>query len=183
MLNIYNTIYERRAKYYFNHIKNIIGENKTIIDLGAGSGYISKLLSNNNKIILVDIKDYNKTDLPLLIYDGYNLPYENNIFDYGLIVAVLHHTENPQKFLKECQRVTKNLIIIEETYKNNIDKKIMVSWEYICNRTTHIDTHYNFKTNSEWINIFNELNYNIIQNTYMPSLLGFLNMSIFQLEK
>ena len=60
--------------------------------------------------------DYNETDIPLKIFNGTNIPYEDQSFDSVLVVEVFHHCNNPEKVLKEAIRVAKKKVIIFDMY-------------------------------------------------------------------
>ena len=97
-----------------------------ILDIGAGSGHISEILSQEGfKVMMVDTANYNQTDLPLTIYDGKKLPFRNGQFDFALLVSVLHHCTDPKELLKEAKRVAKKVIILEDTVNSFFDRLII----------------------------------------------------------
>lgn len=61
----------------------------------------------------VDTNYYRKTDKKVLKSqkfiqaDGENMPFKDKEFDYSICNQVLEHVENPHKFLKEQERVSK----------------------------------------------------------------------------
>ena len=44
-------------------------------------------------------------DRPLVVADGYRLPFKDKTFDYVICSHILEHMEDPQKFIKEVMRV------------------------------------------------------------------------------
>lgn len=46
-------------------------------------------------------------DRPLIVADGYKLPFHSKTFDYVICSHILEHMEDPQKFIKEIERVGK----------------------------------------------------------------------------
>lgn len=89
---------------------------KTILDLGAGKGTIGELLGKKTgqSVTLTDVSDYNTTKLPLIKYDGHQLPFKDKSFDTTIIVFVLHHLARKEQLLTEVRRVTRRRILIVE---------------------------------------------------------------------
>ena len=101
-------------------IRNI-GEikNKTLLDLGCGQGYLSKIItSEGTNIIGIDIsenlieianKRYKKEGTSFVVGNiEEKLPFEDNTFDTTISNMVFMDIENPKKTIKEIVRVTKN---------------------------------------------------------------------------
>jgi len=144
---------------------------KTILDLGAGKGKIGELLAikTEQKITLTDISDYNVTNLPLIIYDGHRLPFQDKSFDTTIIVFVLHHLAHKQQLLKEVKRVTKQrILIVEDTPVTSFAKISWWCWDHAINileRLSHstYDTVFDHPlTPKEWQAIFKQLNLSLI---------------------
>lgn len=106
------------AKRSFGVVKDfIIGED--ILDLGAGNGLLAKKIQKelDKNVLLVDILDYNYTDLPLILYNPKEkIPLSNSMVDTTILYTVLHHANNPKLLLKEASRITKSRLIIIEAY-------------------------------------------------------------------
>ena len=82
-----------------------------VLDVGAGEGHLSNAL--NYDITMIDIESKNSD---VIIYDGENIPFEDNSFDLVLCVYVLHHISEGkrQSFIKELSRVATHVIIFED---------------------------------------------------------------------
>ena len=183
MHSLFKWAYKRRANFYAKKLLKCINKNEKVLDIGAGSGYIAKILSSKANITLIDIIDYNQTDLPLKLYDGTKLPFGTNSFDAGIITAVLHHTPNPEKFLEECKRVCKRIIIIDEVYSSIFSRFFMNIWEWFWNKTSGISTYYNFHSDAEWNEIFNNLHLKVARSEDFRRSLATLHMKCYILEK
>ena len=106
-----NVIRKREMNIIFDVIVSI--KPKTILDLGCGGGWLSKILSAKGyHTIGIDIsvsliKTATKAapkSVGFLIGDCMNLPFNNNTFDLIIGMGVLHHL-NLNKTLAECHRV------------------------------------------------------------------------------
>ncbi|OGZ17386.1 MAG: hypothetical protein A2Z78_01290 [Candidatus Nealsonbacteria bacterium RBG_13_36_15] len=151
-----------------------VQEGEKIIDIGGGGGWISQELQKrkNTKNTLLDVIDLNQTDLPLIIYDGENMPFEDNAFDTALLICVLHHCQNPDEVLKEAKRIVRNkIIIIENISTSRFDRITLCIKDAITNiifcflvnslkKITNLPFH--FKTVSEWEEIFDKLDLKVV---------------------
>ena len=88
----------------------------TILDLGCGAGNSIDLFSSINPEIKwfgVDVEDSpegkqrKRIDGDFSTYDGVNLPYEENFFDFIYSNQVLEHVRHPDALLKDVFRVLK----------------------------------------------------------------------------
>jgi len=81
-----------------NKIKNLLDENKMILDLGSGERRLGK------EVISLDVFPYPNVDI---VGNADTLPFKNEIFDIIICQAVLEHVSNPQVVVKEIYRVLK----------------------------------------------------------------------------
>jgi len=112
------------AKNKIKRIEPVISSTGKIVDIGSGYGTVTDLLRKNGySITPVDIADHAiREDLAPVCYNGTTLPFEDNSFDQALLLTVLHHTPNPQAIITEAARVSKEIIIIEDVYRNKIQQ-------------------------------------------------------------
>lgn len=115
-----------RKNYYDESIKNSILElgilkpGATVMDLGAGDGYISRTVAKSvKKVIAVDIsgemlrelkkkaKEDGIKNIETLETDGQDMPVGDSSVDIVFASMFLHHIEEPQFAAKEMKRVLK----------------------------------------------------------------------------
>ncbi len=85
------------------------GRKNELLDLGCGVKPFKKLYSAFTvSSIGIDVatSPHIKTEVDV-IYDGKNIPFEDNRFDYVLCTEVMEHVPEPAAFLKEIHRVMK----------------------------------------------------------------------------
>ena len=59
------------------------------------------------------------------LFDGYQLPFEDNSFDLVILSHVLEHVEHERLLLREIKRVGRHCVIeIPCDYKSGVDKRI-----------------------------------------------------------
>lgn len=90
--------------------------NKTILDVGAGTGRLAvKLQAAGAKITALDISEkiLNKLErknikIKIIVADAENLPFTDNSFDIVLAAFLLVHLKDPIIFFTESYRVLKS---------------------------------------------------------------------------
>ncbi len=121
----------------YNFFKNSIveTENKTIVELGSGGGFIKEIIPN---IITSDVIEVSGVDM---FFSALNMPFENQSVDAIVMIDVLHHIHDAEKFFEEADRCLKNngkIIMIEPA--NTL-------WGRFIYKNFH---HEPFNTKSEW---------------------------------
>ena len=109
---------------------------ESILEVGAGEGSILKRLSERGfgkvfyalEISSTGVDTIKKKDIPRLLecalFDGYNIPYEDNKFDLVVLSHVIEHVEYPRKLLYEAGRVAKYVFVevpLEDTLRLSRD--------------------------------------------------------------
>jgi len=162
-----------RAKRAFKKIKEYIAGDK-ILDLGAGNGLIAQEIRNkmNKEVILVDVVDYNYTDLPLMLYSQNNkIPLSEEEVDTTILYTVLHHANDPEHIIKEASRVTKKRIIIKEASIREENLRMTNSFfDWFYNRVIgdeDINVPLNFLTVEDWEKLLNRYGFDIIKTEYV----------------
>ena len=110
-----------------------INQNDKVLDLGCGNGRLFELVSKKGEYYGVDISarlvEIAKERYPqaqFFLFDGLNLPFQDNFFDKVFCLAVFHHIPSEKyrlQFLKEIRRVLKPEGILVLTVWNLLPKK------------------------------------------------------------
>lgn len=81
-----------------------------ILEIGSGAGFIKKFIPN---VITSEIIELEGVDLTI---NAERLPFTDKSLDVIILLNVIHHITNSEKFLKECHRVLKydgQILLIE----------------------------------------------------------------------
>lgn len=107
-----------RAHVIAAHLASLFTAGTSLLEIGAGKGHVARALREAValQIELVDVVDYNETELNLKVYDGVNLPFGDKAFDFSLLVFVLHHTQDPSVLLGEALRVSRHGVVVVENH-------------------------------------------------------------------
>ena len=137
--DIYNRRYRSiQFEKYTLALKNVQLSGK-ILDLGAGTGLLSKFLNKN--LISIDIakKMLLKSDSKNILGDISKLPFKDKSFDIVLSFSVLMNSSNPQKTIDEVYRILKPNGIFVVTYlksfdfTNDLQRKFKIKENIDCN--------------------------------------------------
>lgn len=143
-----------------------LGSNKKILDVGSSNGRIAKMLQDEvgGEFVGVDILVQPETYIPIKEYDGRNLPFPDNSFDYVMLVDVLHHVEDQPNLLREMKRVSRQYILIKDHYWNNrLDFLILKIADYIGNKPYGVKILYKYWQMADWHRAFTESDLHIIK--------------------
>ncbi len=145
----------RSQKIFDEVAPHIVGGK--VLDLGCGDGRVGDQVARRlgREVTLCDVVDYNKTSLPLMVYDGGKLPFQDRQFDCTLISTVLHHSDDPLRVLDEAFRVTaKRMVVIESTYFNEAHRMANAFLDWVYNRIINdpeVNVPWNFLRPAGWV--------------------------------
>lgn len=94
--NIYQSYYEQLVQSFGDDLSN-----KKIIEIGAGA------FNGKDFFPSITTSDVVKNDYVDMVVDATNMPFKNNEIDGIILLHVLHHVKDPEKFLHEASRCLK----------------------------------------------------------------------------
>ncbi len=133
---------------------------QSLLEIGAGKGHVARALKEVARvdIRLVDVVDYNDTDMRLELYDGSRLPFPDNTFDYSLLIFVLHHTSEPVSLLKEALRVSRGGVIVMENHVEGwLRRQVTRAVDSVPHFLYGVPICYHTNTIGEWNELFSQL--------------------------
>lgn len=148
-----------REEIIVKHVAPFIPAQKNILEIGAGNGLVAESLQRQSgaSFTLLDVVDYNRTDLKLHVFDGRTLPFDDNAFDLTLLVFVLHHNPDPRPVLREAMRVARHGILLVENDVQGVVRKPLTqmvdSTEFIHRGVPRC---YFTKSTAEWLTLLRE---------------------------
>lgn len=157
-----------------SRFSQFLSSDAKILDVGSGNCLVSKhLIDKGHTVVPLDVKNLSVVPgLIPIVYNGARLPFDKSSFDTVLLLTVLHHTRNPRLVLEDCQRVAKELIIIEDTYRNKLQKWATQGMDSLVNLGFSEMTYQN-KSEKEWEVLFAELGLEVVNKRSQRVLLLF----------
>ena len=113
-----------------NRVAELIGKGKEVLDAGCGTGNLTIKLAENNKVTAVDfsdgmlvkLKEKNKyfKNITIKVGDVTALDILNDTFDAVASVNVLFNLDDPEKAIREANRVLKKggVFVVSSLLKN-----------------------------------------------------------------
>ncbi len=97
---------------WYNELMSHVAEAQTgaIIELGSGAGFIQQLYPRVQTSDVLDLPGLDK------VIDAADMPFDNESVDAILMINVLHHMKNVERFFVEASRVLKargRIVMIE----------------------------------------------------------------------
>jgi SAM-dependent methyltransferase len=155
-------VYIRRTKVLSRELSAFIGQDtKKMLDIGCGDGAVSKLIRDNNPLLDIsgiDILERPYSAIPVKLYDGRHIPYEDNSVDMCFFADVLHHLPHIKELLTEAMRVSCRYILIKDhLYKSEFDFKTLKFMDDAGNKLHGVHLEYNYLKEEEWSELFKNL--------------------------
>ena len=150
-----------RAKRVSGFITPWLSNGQRVLDLGCGNLLVGKHVQEGAgvRVTGVDVIDINQTPLPLTLYDGKEIPFDERSFDVTYAAFILHHTEDVRALLAECIRVTKGrLLVLEDVYRNGFELGLTRALDYNNKLVApEMPLPLNFMREREWLALFEQL--------------------------
>ena len=103
----------------------------------------------------VDILLRPEARIPVTKFDGSVLPFKDQLFDFSLLVDVLHHTDNQSQLLSECLRVSRHFVLIKdhlcETAFDDLRLRFM---DWVGNKAHGVHLPYLYLSGNDWQNLY-----------------------------
>ncbi len=148
----------RRAAVLARSIATLLPERASVLDLGAGDGFLASLVHGHRPDVLitgVDVVPRDKTFVPVLQYDGIRAPFDDGAFDAVLLVDVLHHADDPKALFAEAVRLARKRIVVKDHIcENGFDRLLLRFMDRVSNARFGVPLPYNYLARCEWLELF-----------------------------
>ena len=91
-------VLNRRVDILSGYFAQLIPKDTRVLDVGCGDGLISSILQSKRPDISIqgiDVLPREQAHIPVKIFDGAHIPFEEGSFDVVLFSDVLHSTGDP----------------------------------------------------------------------------------------
>ncbi len=197
--SFYKKLTHQRSRNIANAIIPYIKSGDTLLDFGCGNFLLGKELTEIKpglKVTGVDVIADQNLDLETIYqsaflefkqYDQGSLPYPDESFDLALASSSLHHTDDPEFYVQELQRILKpggHLIIVEEMYLNFIDRIWISAQDYVLNNLKKgVPIPLEFRSYKHYVKYFKSTGFRIINESSIRPCFPYMHHYIFYLQK
>jgi SAM-dependent methyltransferase len=154
-------VLQRRARRLSDVLAGMLPAGASVVDVGCGDGLIDRLICERRRdvsITGIDILARPGSHIPVSTYDGATLPIEDHSVDVVMFVDVLHHTDDPERLLREARRVARQAIVIKDHARDGLFAGATLRlMDWVGNSPYGVALTYNYWPRSRWLAAFDSL--------------------------
>jgi alpha-1,6-mannosyltransferase len=173
----------RRAEVKRKRLMPFYPSQEKILEVGSGNGALTVLLrKEGHEVTALDIAD--RSIFPEVVptlYDGGRFPFADRAFGTCQLITMLHHTPDPEHLIREAMRVADRIIIMEDIYEGELQKRITFLADSMVNGEFHGHPHTN-RTDAAWRETFDRLGLKL-EAVEQYRFLGLFNQATYLLVK
>ena len=156
---------------------------ESILEAGSGLGSILlELRRAGFPVIGLDIDDHSfRPELKPILYDGGRFPFPDNSFSTVCLLTVLHHTPDPDHILREAARVGRQVIVIEDIFRNELQRQMTMQMDSLTNLEWAGHPHNN-RSDAGWREAFGKIGMKVVGFDQWRFLL-FFRQALYILNK
>jgi SAM-dependent methyltransferase len=147
-------VFNRRVETLANWFAQLAPPSARVLDVGCGDGLMSAVLQSRHPDLTIrgiDVLPRNPTHIPVEIFDGYRIPFDDHSFDVVLFSDVLHHTPDPAVLLSEARRVAANCVLIKDHNRKGLMAGPRLRFmDWVGNARFGVALPYNYWTERQW---------------------------------
>ena len=152
-------VFPRRVRHLTEALADMLpADCATLLDIGCGDGTIAESVSDRHdglSVFGVDVLARPQVAIPMQVFDGKRLPFDDNHFDAAMLVDVLHHCDDANVMLAEAARVTKQVVLIKDhTASTAMGRGILRFMDWVGNRGHGVRLVDNYWSAKQWRQAF-----------------------------
>lgn len=125
-----------------------------ILDVGCGDGSLAAMVLSKRPDLQIrglDVLPRDKTHIPVEIFDGSTIPFNDASFDAVLFADVLHHTADPKVLLREARRVSARWLLIKDHFREGLAANLRLRiMDWVGNARFGVALPYNYWREEQW---------------------------------
>jgi len=151
----------RRIKVLASWFAQLAPKDTSILDVGCSDGLLSAAVRSKRPDLTlrgIDVLARDHTHIPVELFDGVRIPFDDDSFDAVLFSDVLHHTDDPSVLLREARRVARRWVLIKDhTRKGWAASQRLRFMDWVGNARFGVALPYNYWTEKQWRTAWEEI--------------------------
>jgi len=151
-------VFNRRVGVLAEALGALVPPGSSMLDVGTGDGQIALSIARRQpgtQVQGIDIMRRPRSHIPVSLFDGTTIPFEDNSFDVITFVDVLHHTGDPLLLLREAARVARQAVVIKDHLSENaLDNLTLRFMDWVGNAPHGVVLPYNYGSRRDWTGWF-----------------------------
>ena len=148
-------VFPRRARQIATAIAEMLpADVQTLLDVGCGDGSIARRVMDRRPGLSAtgtDVLARPHVAIPMQVYDGQRLPFDDDQFDAVMVIDVLHHCDDPDSILAEITRVARSAVVIKDHIASGaLSRAVLRFMDWVGNRGHGVRLVYNYWTAEQW---------------------------------
>lgn len=153
-------VFGRRVRVLSEHLGRLVPPHSRLLDVGTGDGQIAREIARHGSDVTVegiDVMRRPQSHVPVTVFDGSTIPYDDKSADVVSFVDVLHHTDDPARLLKEACRVARKAVVIKDHLSENaMDHLTLRFMDWVGNAPHGVVLPYNYASKATWMAWFED---------------------------
>ena len=155
----------RRVRVLAEHIAELLPPRARVLDVGCGDGTLTAALALRRPDLSlhgIDVHVREVSLVPVRLFDGKQIPFDEGAFDALLFVDSLHHAEDPLLLLTEAVRVSRQAVVIKDhTLDGFMAGPTLRLMDRVGNARHGVPLPFNYWTEARWRESFAQLGLHI----------------------
>lgn len=147
-------VFQRRVATLAARLGDKVPPGARVLDVGCGDGQISSEITRQRagvSVTGIDVLLRPVTHIPVVPFDGENIPFPDASFDVVMFVDVLHHTLAPELLLKEAARVSRKHVLLKDHFCSGfLAAGTLRLMDWVGNAHHGVVLPYNYLAPAEW---------------------------------